>query len=174
MNDTDNWAARTILRWTPDFNDMEWLLNFHGGKNRGDSRQFQVVGATQGATQIVPDTFQVRDRDDYVDPDLDRGLRGQVFGGDPFEGDYNNVNKEKIDLFGTNLVGSVSLGDYKVTSVTAYEWNKRRVVINLDGNPFPSLEPELSNDARQISQEVRLDWDAGDGISAKLGGHVPL
>jgi iron complex outermembrane receptor protein len=169
VNDTDNWAARTIIRITPDFRDMEWLVNFHGGKNRGDSRQFQVIGASQNSRQTKPDLLLPNDSDGYADPDL-VGALGDVFGGDPYAGDYNNVSKEKLDLFGVNAVGSVDLGDFELTSVTAYEWNKRQVVVNLDGGPYVGIEPDYSSDARQVSQELRLDWDAGNGLTMQLAG----
>lgn len=178
VNDVRNWGARTIIRFQHDFLDMDWQLNLHGGQNRGDARQFQMVNV-----QVNPQTDTVRaggdgDQDQYFDADnrLFTSNNGRFqtidspFQGNPFEGDYNNVEKEKIDLFGASLTGRMSWGDFEFISITGYEWNKRSTELNLDGNPFSSLEPVLQNKAYQLTQEIRVDWDGGDGWSWQLGG----
>ena len=178
VNDTRNWAARTIIRFQHPFLDMDWQLNLHGGQNRGDARQFQVVATTQGEDDPQPIARQSGDLDEYFDADnrifTSPGGRFRTitspFDGDPFEGDYNNVEKEKIDLFGANVTGRMSWGDYELISITGYEWNKRSSELNLDGNPFASLEPVLQNKSYQVTQELRLDFDAGEGFSWQAGG----
>ena len=180
VNDTKNFAARTIIRLQLPLWDMDWQLNIHGGQNRGDSRQFQHVGAQQEEGALVPGpTTGNSDRNGYRDADTaftinPNGTLGSPvvtspFQGDPFEGDYNNVEKEKIDLFGGSLVGDMSFGNYKLMIITGYEWNKRATDLNLDGSPYPSLEPNLKNSAYQLTEEVRLDWDDGNGVSWQLG-----
>lgn len=179
VNDTRNWAARTIIRFQHEFLDMDWMLNLHGGQNRGDARQFQLVaaGQTQAENQPRPavgntdfDTYQDADNRFAFRNRRSRGIIFSPFQGNPFEGDYNTVEKEKIDLFGGNLTGDLSFGDYTLEVITGYEWNKRATTLNLDGNPYVSLEPFLSNSAYQITNEARLNWDAGDGFSWQLGG----
>ena len=179
VNDVKNWAARTIFRYQHEFLDMDWTLNLHGGQNRGDARQFQMIAADQLQIETEPGpAVGNRDADQYVDADnrwvfRNRRQSGVIFSpfqGNPYEGDYNNVEKEKIDLFGANVTGEMTFGDYSLTLVTGYEWNKRATQINLDGNPFASLEPFLSNSAYQLTNEARLDWDDGGGFSWQLGG----
>jgi iron complex outermembrane recepter protein len=180
VNDQSNWGARTLIRYQQDVGDvgLDFILNFHGGQNRGDARQFQMVGATQLTTEISPRSDIALDTDGYTDPDNQVVPPGGAsfkrindpFDGNPYEGDYNNVEKEKLDLFGSNLVGKLDYGNYSVTSVTGYEWNKRDVELNLDGNPYVSLEPILSNRAYQVTQELRVDYDGDDGFSWQLAG----
>lgn len=179
VNDTKNWAARTIIRFQHEFLDMDWTLNLHGGQNRGDARQFQLVGADQLQIETSPGpAVGNRDADEYLDADnrfpfRNRNQAGQIyspFQGNAFEGDYNNVEKEKIDLYGGNITGEMQFGDYRLKVITGYEWNKRATQINLDGNPFTSLEPFLSNTAYQLTDEIRLDWDDGGGFTWQLGG----
>jgi len=179
VNDTKNWAARTIIRFQHEFLDMDWQLNLHGGQNRGDARQFQLVAADQQQIESEPKAAVGNlDGDGYVDNDnrhpfRDRIQRGQIyspFQGNPYEGDYNNVEKEKIDLFGGSLTGEMQMGDYTLKLINGYEWNKRASTINLDGNPFSSLEPFLSNSAYQLTSEARLDFDDGGGFTWQLGG----
>jgi len=178
VNDTKNWAARTILRFEHPFLDMDWQLNLHGGQNRGDARQFQMVGADQAQGEQEPSVSTGNtDANGYLDADnrlwngrlsYDRDI-SDPFKGNPFEGDYNSVEKEKIDLFGSNLVGELTFGDYTLKTITGYEWNKRDTELNLDGNPYASLEPQLNNKAYQLTQELRLDWDDGGGFAWQLG-----
>ena len=180
VNDTRNWAARSIVRLQLPQYDTDWQLNVHCGQNRGDARQFQHVGAEQAQGESVP-TFAVgsTDAQNYLDADA-RLLTPSSFGtfpvirspfsGDPFEGDYNNVKKEEIDLFGASLVGSMTFGDFSVTMITGYEWNERDTTLDLDASPTVGLEPRLTNTAYQLTEEIRLDYDAGEGFSWQLAG----
>ena len=178
VNDTRNWGARSILRFEHPFLDMDWQLNLHGGQNRGDARQFQAVGADQGILETLPRASpDGRDADQYFDPDnrLFAPTGGPItitdpFIGHPFEGDYDNVEKEKIDLFGASVVGEMQLGEVRLTTITGYEWSKRDTDINLDGNPAPSLHIEFENRAYQLSQEIRLDSDTDGAHAWQLGG----
>jgi len=179
VNDQNNWGARTLLRLEQEVEGvgLDFVLNFHGGQNRGDARQFQMVGATQLPTDLVPRPLP-RDINNYADPDNQRIPAGSAsfatitspFDGNPYEGDYNNVELEKLDLFGSSLTGKLDFGEFIVTTVTGYEWNRRSVELNLDGNPFFGLEPVLTNEAYQVTQELRLDYDAGEGFSSQVGG----
>ncbi|MCR9095461.1 MAG: TonB-dependent receptor [bacterium] len=178
VNDTRNWGARTIIRFQHEFLDMDWQLNLHGGQNRGDARQFQLVATNQNFSQDEPTPSFDGDADQYFDADnrlFTSNLGAFVpitspFQGNPFEGDYNSVEKEKIDLFGASLTGQMTFGDFELISITGYEWNKRSTKLNLDGSPYASLEPNLNNKSYQLTQEIRVDWDAGEGWAWQLGG----
>lgn len=180
VNDQNNWGARTLIRAQQEVGDvgLDFIVNFHGGQNRGDARQFQTVGAVQLTNEIRPRTDIANDSNGYVDPDNIQYAPGSFrpnrinspFIGNPYEGDYNDVEKEKLDLFGTNIVAKIDVGPFVVTSVTGYEQNKRDVGLNLDGNPYVGLEGRLRNRAGQATQEIRLDYDADEGLRWQLGG----
>jgi iron complex outermembrane receptor protein len=180
VNDTNNWGARSLIRFQGEWGpaELDFIFNVHGGQNRGDARQFQMVGATQGNNDLVPQANLPLDINGYTDPDNQFVRPGDStyssisspFDGDPYEGDYNNVEKEKLDLFGASVTGEIGFGDYSITTVTGYEWNERETELNLDGNPYVSLEPILTNEAYQVTQELRLDYDSGDTIKWQLGG----
>lgn len=183
VNDQSNWGARTLLRAQQDVGDvgLDVILNFHGGQNRGDARQFQVIGARQRTDEAKPTPvpFAGNSGSEYLDPDNKYFIPGtssirlpitSPFDGNPYEGDYNNVEKEKLDLFGTSLVGKFDYGPFSLTSVTGYEWNKRHVELNLDGGPYIGLEPVLSNEAGQVTQELRVDYEADQGFRWQVGG----
>ena len=178
VNDTKNWAARTIIRFEHPFLDMDWQLNLHGGQNRGDARQFQLVAAEQPQGQLAPQpTTGDRDLSGYLDADNRQFTSGgrfnpitSPFQGDPFAGDYNQIQKEKIDLFGGSLTGEMTTGDFVINAIAGYEWNKRDTTLNLDGSPFTTLEPDLYNKSYQLTAEMRINWDDGGGFAWQLGG----
>ncbi len=186
VNDVSNWAIRALFRAELDLLDgLDILVNFHGGQNRGDARQFQLIGARQAAGAREPRIDNsIANRDfpsGYADPDNEfhdpeigggplNGIIRDPFGGKPFEGDYNNVEKEKLDLFGTSISTTLTAGDWTHKLILGYEWNQRDVTLNLDGNPFPSLEPILENTSWQVTGEGRVGWDAADGLSLQLAG----
>lgn len=180
VNDVNNWAARALVRWdAPLLDGMNWIFNFHIGQNRGDARQFQMLGAEQSATDIEPvidRQIGIRDQNGYADSDNlfggrnSEGLVLDPFGGKPFEGEYNNVEKERLDLYGANMVGELQYQDWTFKGIFGWEYNERDVELNLDGNPYPGLEPRLNNDAYQVTGELRAAWDGGNGVTAQIAG----
>ena len=180
-NAVDNWATRGLLRWRPS-ESVDWILNVHGGMNRGDSVQFQHIGATQTFAPAILNTHVYKDIDTpgYFDPDLlsgDSWVPGEIparspEGGDPFAGDYNRVAPELLNLYGASLTGKFDFNDDSLafTTITGFEGNERRVQVNFDGNPFPvGFEPIFQNESWQITQEFILDWTDGDGLSIESG-----
>ena len=182
-NAADNWAVRALVRWQPN-ESVDWILNAHGGMNRGDSMQFQHIGAYQGLLDIKPNTTLYRDIDNagagYYDADLLAGDSFQIGeipartpeGGDPYAGDYNRVGTEFLDLYGASLSGSYSFEDDRLLfrTITGFEGNRRSVQVNSDANPFPSgFEPTYRNDSWQLTQEFKINWDGDDGFSLEAG-----
>jgi iron complex outermembrane receptor protein len=184
VNDTNNWAMKSIVRTELDVLDgLDVLVNFHGGQNRGDARQFQMIGARQAGGAREPgvvDQGTNQDSNNYVDPDNTFTAGGQnvvitdPFIGNALEGDYNNAEKERLDLFGSNINATLENGDWTYQFIVGYEWNDRKVILNLDGNPWAAttggLEPVLTNSSWQITGEARAGWDAGEDFSFQIAG----
>jgi outer membrane receptor protein involved in Fe transport len=178
VNNVDNWAARVLIRWQPS-ESADWVLNVHGGMNRGDARQFQAIGAHQAATQAQPEFLLFKDGDEYFDADLmTYPIQPQQIpaiepeGGDPYAGDYNLNGMEMLNLYGASLTGEFILGDdaYVFRTITGFEGNERETHANLDANPYPfGLEPTLGNSSWQVTQEFKLNWDDGEAWSAEGG-----
>jgi iron complex outermembrane recepter protein len=176
VNNVDNWAGRALLRLRPQ-NGSDWILNVHGGRNRAQARQFQMIGSrvNVGTGALV---IGGNDIDGYRDPDttvigpppffMRSGLK-QPEAGNPFQGDYNRTKPELLDLFGGSLTGDFESGNFSFRSITAYEWNDRLVQSNVDANPYIGLEIDFSNTAWQVSQELRTHWDAGGATTWQLG-----
>jgi iron complex outermembrane receptor protein len=184
VNDVDNWAGRGLLRLQPT-GGSDWIFNVHGSRNRALARQFQMM-----AYQVVPRTGETEpttgDQDDYNDSDTiryrpnsptqrcvypDPCALTEPEQGDAFAGEYNNTGPERVDRLGGNLSGDIPVGDgsLSIRSITAYEWNERLVVSNVDGSPHIGLEIDFGNEAWQASQEFKAFWDAGGQWSWQAG-----
>jgi len=171
VNDLDNWAARALVRLVPT-DDMEWILNVHGGANRSTALQFQKIG-----TRPISEFPFTQDRSGYFDADLPLVRRGGVLrpssgsplDGDPYAGDYNKTGDEDVDLFGANLTGTWALGDFELTSITGYAQNKRNTEGNEDANPALLLQVDWFNKARQYTQDFRVAWDNGGDVELEAG-----
>ncbi len=176
-NNLDAWASRgqLLFKLPVGENEMEWLLNVHGGQNRSRALQFQHRGVVflpfcgggltppdcvEDETLFIPDFSNppFTDDDGYHDDD-----------GDPFAGDYDIDGPEDISLAGASLRGSWLFGDgYQLESLTAYEWHERFTLENSDANPVFTLKDEYEDTAWQLSQQLDLrgNWsesDAGSG-----------
>jgi len=184
-NNVDNWATRGLVRWQPS-KDIDWILNIHGGMNRGDSPQFQGVGARQGLVAPVPDLSRFENLDNYIDPDLitftdgrcnsirDCEVATRPEDGDPFAGDYNLDGAERLNLYGTSLTGAYTFGDdaYLFRTISGFEGNQREVTTNLDAGPYPlGLEPHLRNSSWQLSQEFKFNWEDDNAWSVEAGAN---
>jgi len=176
VNNVDNWAARSILRLTPlGTDDLELLWNIHGSQSRALSPQFQMIGT--GGTATNP-----RSKTNYIDPDNCTDIRtvnrrlvcnGSVHRpelGNPYKGSFFRTGQEKLDLFGTSLTAAADFGDFSFKSITGYEWHDREADLNLDAAPTVSLEPLFTDKAYQLTQDLELAWDGGNGLSATVGG----
>jgi iron complex outermembrane receptor protein len=154
-NNIDAWAIRgqLLLRLPLGATESEWLLNAHGGQNKGRAFQYQH----RGVKFESPFSQKVRcvgctDSNGYKDSD-----------GDFFAGDYNLDGPEDINLFGTNLKGSWEFGDgYELYSLTAYEWHDLFRIANEDANATYLLETEYEDTAWQFSEQLELrgEWNS--------------
>ncbi len=179
VNDTDNWALRSIIRFQPNL-DMDWNLNVHGSQNNSLARQFQMIPfRSDPVTGLLTSERSEADVSGYADPD-NLISTSPGFGqpsvqyydpafGDPYAGDYNRTEPELLRLAGAGLVGDIYMGNWTLHSVTGWEWNERQVGANIDANPYIALELELGNSANQLSQELRWLWDGGGSVTAQFG-----
>ena len=184
VNDEDRWAARTLFRFQPN-EDHDWLLNIHGGMNRGDARQFQQFPSarTLDGTLVPapasggPGNQPYRDYDSAVCQTQGGclGFDGAPLynappeAGDPYAGDYDFIRPDKVDLFGVSLTGDIYLGDFQIRNVAGYEWNQRDSGLDLDGGPQIGVEVEAFNKAWQASEDFRIYWDNGGSFSWQAG-----
>ncbi len=154
VNAVDVWAARGILLFEPT-PDQEWIFNVHGGQNRGDAAQLQNRGFENPVRNGTGE-------DDLEYRDVDR---------DPFAGDYDVVEPEYLDLFGTNLRGEIEIDDFSLTSISGFESNERSIFDNTDASPHVLIHSDLHDEAWQASQELRLKSYLGEDFNWTAGAY---
>jgi iron complex outermembrane receptor protein len=175
VNDTDNWAARFLLRFQPN-EDQDWILGFSGGQSKANAYQFQSRGG--GVGSIVRDGIG-RDRLGYGD-----------FDRDAFAGDYDRVGKELLNVLGVTLNGDLEFEDFVVKTTTGYARATSHAPRNFDASPNQFAEALTDSEVWQASQEVvfsdpgnsRFGWEIGgfflyellDSTSDLLPGIVPV
>ena len=174
-NNIDNWAARMVLLFEP-LDNMEWMLNFHGSQNRGDSAHLQMLGAT--ARHEIPGFFE--DTQDGFSENgaairsgfkLGEGVRSvkgvvpfnQVLngegGGNPYSGFYDKDGIEYVDAWGINGRGIWDLGAVVITLLYDYEWYDRVIEDEGDANPLRVFPATWSNSAWQTTEELRVEGE---------------
>ncbi len=189
VNDTSNWAARTILRFQPTRNH-DFTLKLGYSQNRAQARQLQhlSVSETAGIFQFGGD-----DSGGYLDHDnttcfrqgSNRGcvsspttgssnlsnitINGPELG-DPYAGDYNYVGDDFVDRAGATLRGDIYMGAFTLETVTSLDWNERDSGVDIDGSPNIGVETELYNTAWQFYEDIRLLWDDGKSFTWEVGG----
>lgn len=180
-HDRDNWFGRTVFLLEPT-EELDFVLNVHGGQNFGMAPQFQnrgtspVLGTGPGAT-FLPDITATSKR--YLDFDTCHRfnpvngdcLRNDRFAGagDPFSGDYSRGGKERLTLVGATLNSIWEHGPWNLTSVTNYEFNDREVVIDFDASPYVQADAFVTDTAWQFLEDVKLVWDDDTGVALKTG-----
>ena len=179
VNAVDNWAIRGLFRWQPS-EDVDWVLNIHGGMNEGDARQFQVIGAFQRPGDEFADYGIPLAGGDYADRDnatVTAGGGQLIYAthpslGRPFEGDYNINEPESLKLYGASLTGDIRLKDSLLfKTISGFEGNERNLHANLDGSPLRQLEPTLTNESWQLTQEFKLILDGDGPVTAEVGAN---
>jgi outer membrane receptor protein involved in Fe transport len=182
VNDVHDWAGRGILRLQP-FEDMDWILNAHGGRNRSDSRHLQMIGANAlpdgGFVAALQTGFSEANAATLTGieglttvpgllADVVTRQPGGQTGGDPYSGWYNLDGTEFLDAYGSNLRGTWDLGRTVLNSLTGYEWYERFVEDEGDANPGNTFPADYSDSAWQVSQELRArgegeryQWNVG-------------
>jgi|GEM_PF-1201450 len=179
VNNIKNWATRGILRFQPDVDDgMDWVLNFHGGQNLGDSTRLQSLRTQYVHNEGDPFFIEsldvpssevvsaersgfkfegVREVDGVfaLGSDANNLIPGGRGGDDPDAGFYDRDGLELLNAWGTSLRGIWDTGPVVVTSLTGYEWYER--TIDDEGDAVPTKEfPAIYEDgAWQVSQELR-------------------
>jgi len=183
VNDVNNWAARGVLRWTPN-PDLDVVLIAGGGLNRSLARQNQKIGTSEDP-QTGRKVAGNRDGAQYRDPDTCtpgkcQRVRPQFafpttpgeanpLDGDPYKGDYNLTGNEHVDVFLSSLTATYETGDIALTSVSGYAANKRDTLDNSDASPRFQVETKWYNKAWQASQDLRGQWQPTDDLILKSG-----
>jgi iron complex outermembrane receptor protein len=146
--DTD--TARLKLRWQPTFNlDLKWSSDFNSEQDGTNQRTARIVIDPVVAATLLP---VVASEDNY-----EVNLDGEIF--------------LDQDSSGHALTVDWDIGDYSITSITAYRENSRESMNDNDGLPTNpvSFTQRSDNEQEQFSQELRVT-SPGDGRLRYVAG----
>ncbi len=171
-SDIEKYSGRAQLAWDVTDN-IDVLLNIHGGLNRGENRRPKSIGISDPNNPGGP--FAANPCP--VTPKLDGGVCSDAFGAveaggftDVFANEPNPL--EDIDAYGGFANISWEFAGFTVTSITAYEGNEKAAMEDSDGatNFFGF---HTVSEADQITQEIRIT-STGDGPLQWISGFYYL
>lgn len=179
--EADRWGLRSVVRITPN-DTMDFVWKVHGGEDQSELpllRAMGIYGLAAGANTPFTGAFGFGLCDSVtsgqgIDPSSCYAMNGQT----PDElyqassDRYNSGSTMKPYLdnswWGTSLKATFELGDYTLTSISAYDRIDYGRVTDVDSNPLEQQEIDYSTDITSWSQEFRLASE-GDNYSWVAG-----
>ncbi len=167
QNGMDELAWRVLLEADASDN-LNLLLNVHGGKTESDSVQYRHLGVWDAGGNQCPLA------------DIKAGLCADIFGYSeeaPYttfngvdlpavpaydEGNYNLETKNDTKFWGVSLTAEWDIGDLTVTSISSYDDMEDNRPEETDAGPNDILEGVLAVDQQTFSQELRLSGETGN------------
>lgn len=161
----DELAWRVLLESQPT-EDLNILLNIHGGQTKSDSPQYRHLGVwdADGSGNMCTNAAilagQCVDIFGYSEQAAYTTLNGDFAPATPGydEGNYDFEEKNDTDFWGFSVTLDWNLGDYILTSITSYDDMDDFRPEETDDGPNDILTGELSVDQETFSQELRLAW----------------
>jgi iron complex outermembrane receptor protein len=167
-NETDAQAARGQLLFAPN-EDFDVLVQAYYSDNDA------AVGAWQHqATKLDSNAESVplgpNEQDMSVDCNADGMLDASdlrpapgtdCFGyrdsdGDPFAGEYDRNGKVEVENSGITLNADWDVGNFIVTSITAFQNVDRLQSEDTEAGPFPLIQPTFIAETDTFTQELRI------------------
>ncbi len=168
------WALRGQLRWTDNVTTA--LLTVSGGKQRGELQPYEGVGvftpASVAAGAPVFCAPYLAGTVTGASAGCVRGTDGGFPGdNDPYTSQNNQPHKVRNESLGVTLRLEHDLGSSALTSLTSYQFARRRQLEDSDGSPVNTIDVQYDNRVRQLSQELRLSSTGSGPWSYVLGAY---
>ncbi len=150
INNADDYAARLQLLFTPT-EDLSVLLNVRGAlQNIRTGGPFENVSSRDldgdGLGELTPDETNING---YRDED-----------GDVFAGDYDRFGHQDLESYGASATIKWDFIDAMTfTSITDFQSIKRDYLEDSDASPRADFNFFLNTDAKQFSQELRVNGE---------------
>ncbi|WP_170150179.1 TonB-dependent receptor [Parahaliea mediterranea] len=188
--ETDRWAARSLLRLEPN-DSVDVLFKVHGGADQSELPLLQPVGtfadlgtaADAGMDIINADHIGVSSLIPALCPSLlagrgvnedcvyntgsgaaDYGLGGgRYLSAADFGGYLDNA------WYGASINANLMLGDYTLTSISAYDTIDYQRDTDLDGLPIEHSHSDYQTQIDSWSQEFRIAFEGSETVSWVAG-----
>ena len=143
----DRFAARGLLSFDAS-DQLSGLLNLHFSRDKSTPESPQSTGGPFAPAGFTIATGSDRPEDVRV-------------------GDLN-VSRDE-EGWGSALTLNYDLENISITSITSYDSYDRKVIDNLDGDPYPTFDFYQDSEVEQWSQEFRFSSDAIENLSWVAG-----
>ncbi|MEH6592755.1 MAG: TonB-dependent receptor [Halioglobus sp.] len=134
LSETDNYAFRFSTRYQTE--NFDGSLRLFKGESDPVSLAIVPIGTDPGGVNRLgykrPDSF------------------------DSWEGEHNRPAPYKTDSKGGALTLNWDLGEYAITSITAYSDGSAENNTDTDGSPLRVLEIDFGSDSESFTQDLRL------------------
>lgn len=136
--------AQFLAKLNPD---LEALWSVHSSKSSGNANGLLPVGSFFGAYQRANPNGR------YIEANVE--------------------NKSRVQHDGTSLTLNYDLGDYRLTSITAFDQTKQRAISDADLTPVELFGRDYNNNQwKQYSQELRLASPTSETLRWIAGAHA--
>lgn len=188
--EADRWAARSLLRLTPA-DTVDLLFKVHGGADQSELPLLQPVGTFADLGTAADAGLDILNADNIALGSLTQTLCPSLLAGRGSNGDcVYNTGRKPADYgldggryqsaadfggyldnawYGASLNAAFILGDYTLTSISAYDTVDYQRNTDLDGLPIEHSHSDYRTEIDSWSQELRLAYDGSDRISWVAG-----
>lgn len=176
--EADRWGLRSVVRITPN-DTMDFVWKVHGGEDQSELPLLRAMGIySVGAGQFTPFTgaglCASVSAGQGSDPASCYAVNGQTpdelyqASSDRYKSGSTLRPQLDSSWWGTSLKATFELGDFTLTSISAYDNIDYGRVTDIDANPLEQQEFDYSTDITSWSQEFRLA-SGGDNYSWVAG-----
>lgn len=162
----DELAYRLLLETQPS-EDLNLLVNLHGGKSQSDSVQYRHRGVWDAegnqCSTSASKAGRCADILGYSEAAAYTTLTGIDVPATPGydEGNFDLESTNDTDFWGISLTANWNVGDYLITSITSYDDMEDFRPEESDASPNDLLTGELGVDQESFAQELRISWEGG-------------
>ena len=166
-NNTNRWALRGALRWTPTetvTDDLTVSVNqSHGGSILAYNRSLQPnTAAATGPDGLCAPGF-------YTSGECSNVLGYANTSKNLYQGDYQFLGRDVVKLWSVANTLTWDLGPVSLVSVTGYQHADRNDQEETDANPLPIITASYIAQQKTTSQELRLQSNNKTGLRYVVG-----
>jgi len=166
-NNTNRWALRGALRWTPTetvTDDLTVSVNqSHGGSILAYNRSLQPnTAAATGPDGLCAPGF-------YTSGQCSNVLGYANTSNNLYQGDYQFLGRDVVKLWSVANTLTWDLGPVSLVSVTGYQHADRNDQEETDANPLPIITASYIARQKTTSQEFRLQSNNKTGLRYVVG-----
>ncbi|MCW6537364.1 TonB-dependent receptor [Sphingomonas lycopersici] len=168
-NNTDRWAVRGTIHFTPTSNVTDNLVISTGRSRGGSIWAYNRALLPQTPAATGPDGLCLSAF--YTSGQCTTVMGYANTSKNLYQGDYGFEGKDKVDLFTVANTLTIDLGPASIVSVTGYQHAKRNDQEDTDASPIPTITASYIARQNTFSQELRLQSNGHTPLRYVIGGY---